>query len=398
MERVSTDIRSEQKLSRFLSAVVFFLFLTNISAGLSEIVNGIVSAELISNLLKIFLGIMLIFRLPIIVRRFNKRMLAAVFGAILISLLNLLLFQENTSYFISCATTFFSMCFTTYFVASVITDFSELRRQLLKISYMVAIIVGVLLIWIFTGRISSFNNGTYSMGFGYACQVPTMCMILEAAKNRSITSLIGTAVLLVAIIAFGSRGPLLGILLFALFWSIRYLMRLRRYILCIIVVSAVILLFFCYKDLLLLLADVFETMGIQSRTIRLMTMDTVHTAGRDELYDALLPLIAEKPFAVRGINAEWNVIGIYAHNIVIELLYQGGLIVGGAAIIYILIKILKTLIVKEETDWSALCLMFLFASVPQLMVSSSLWICHGFWIWLAILGNSVYACKIVEAS
>ena len=97
----------------------------------------------------------------------------------------------------------------------------------------------------------------------------------------------------------------------------------------------------------------------------------------------------EAPFAVRGINAEWAVIGIYAHNIAVELLYQLGCVAGGAVILFILGRIIRTLTLTELDDQKLLCMIFMFASIPQLMVSGSLWTNYVFWMWSAFMSRLI---------
>ena len=380
--KLRIDSNPEKRLCIFIAAVVFCVFLTNIAAGLSQITG--IRSSLITTMLKAVLGLMFILRLNILVKRFDKHLLIFAGCSLIVIMLNYAVFPRNNEYFINTVITFVSFCMTTYIVCYTIEDYELLKVELVQVSQIIAFIMLFFLIGVFSGRISSFNEDRYSMGLGYSCVIPAIILSLELIQRKRIINIIGIASLTIAIITFGSRGPLIELILFIAYFFIRYLIQQKKYLQSIIVVVFVIALLFTYKDILTSFALFLQSRGMRSRVIRTLTTETIYLSGRDSLYQQLIPYIKENPFAIRGINAEWNVIGVYDHNFVIELLYQLGIAVGGSIILLVIVRIVKTLLVKELNNTEIMCIVFAFASIPQLLVSGSLWTHYIFWMWMAM--------------
>ena len=381
------DRSPETRLCKFVSAVILCVFLTNISYGISGAMGF--HPSLISGFLKMVMALLFLFRAGIILKRMDQRLLLFLGTAICVVTADYIAFPALEAYFTDTLITFFSFCLTTYIVCYQIRDHKKLKIEITRASYLIAAMAGLLLAGIFSGRLPSFNNGGYSMGFGYSCVVPAIFLSAEAVQHRRKAAAVGAAVLTIAIVAFGSRGPLIELFLFTAFLAVRDAFEKRKYVRGGLITAGIGALLLAYKDLLMLLGEFLQRYGLQSRTIQTLTAETVHLSGRDRLFERLLPAIMEAPFAVRGINAEWAVIGIYAHNIAVELLYQLGCVAGGAVILFILGRIIRTLTLTELDDQKLRCMIFMFASIPQLMVSGSLWTNYVFWMWSAFMSRLI---------
>ena len=133
-----------------------------------------------------------------------------------------------------------------------------------------------------------------------------------------------------------------------------------------------------------LLSVFLEQYGIESRTLDLLQQEEIYTSGRDKLYTKLLEIVLEDPLAVRGICAEWSVIGVYAHNIVLELVYQFGVIGGGCIVLIIFSCAISSFFFTPMNEDGMLELIFACMSLTHLMFSSSLWTNYTFWAWIAL--------------
>lgn len=371
----------EQRLCNFIVAVVFSVFLTNMAAGLSQIIG--IEPTTITNVLKVILAFLFISRIKILIQRFNRHLLAFIGCTGLVVIINYIMYPQLDVFFNNTVLTFFSFCMTTYLIYYSISDYDLLIRELTKISYLMALVLIIFLTEIFLGHISSFNEDHYSMGLGYSCIIPAIMLSLDFIKNRKFISLLGVIIFIVTIIMFGSRGPLIELFLFITFFAIKYLIQNKKYLQCVITVVTIFALILTYKDLLLYFASLLESRGMVSRVIRTLTTDDIHMSGRDILYNQLITHIETNPFSIRGINAEWAVIGVYAHNIVIELFYQLGILLGGIILVFVIFRIGKTLLLPELDSEKMLCIIFMCASIPQLLVSGSLWTHYIFWLWMA---------------
>ena len=97
----------------------------------------------------------------------------------------------------------------------------------------------------------------------------------------------------------------------------------------------------------------------------------------------MISVIIENPFLVRGIASDRVWLNTYPHNLVLELLYQGGVILATPFILLIIFYVFRTFY-STKNEKNMLRFIFFCASIPQLMVSSSLWLSYSFWVWMAI--------------
>lgn len=389
--KIRLEKSPEAILCQYIAMVVLFLFLTNLSSGLSAIFGF--SAGLVSNILKIILGILFLFRFPTVIRRFDKHLLIFSFCAVLVALFNYALFPKLITYFQDTLIYFFSVCLTTYIVCYQIRDYKLLTKKITKVSYIIVALSFLLLIGIFTGPLRSFNNNKYSMGLGYSCIIPAIFLSIDAVQNKRVLSVISVIFFAIFIITVASRGPLIELFLFISFFPIRNFFNQKKYIKGMLLIIGIILILVFYKELLLLFGTILQKKGIQNRVVRTMTAGTLYLSGRDELYEVLIPEIMKNPLRIRGINAEYAVLGVYAHNFIVELIYQLGLVIGGSIIIFILWRIGKTAGLKDIDSQETVCIGLMFACVPQLLVSSSLWTNHVFWMWMAVSSKLVHVQK-----
>lgn len=375
------DLNEEKRLCRFVSAVIFSVFLTNLLSGFA--VSFGFDSSLFSLLIKGFIGVMFLFIVPIIYRRINKHILVFILAAIFIAFFNSVLFPDLNVYFADTVFTFFTFCLPVYITCYLINDYKALFREIIATSLVIAIFNAIFLFLMFSGICSSFNNGKYSMGLGYSCAIPGIFLLIDAFQNKRIKSFVGFLLIVITIISFGSRGPLIELFVFALYFSIRYLVLKKKYVLTFAVILIFAILGLTYKRILTTLLN----LGFQSRVIRTLTSDTIYLSGRDVLYERLFPLIKENPFAIRGINAEWQLLGVYAHNFILEIVFQFGIAIGGIIIGLIFYRFFRTTLFKVIDYPRILCIAFMFACFPQMFISSSIWTNYVFWIWMAMFSS-----------
>lgn len=340
-----------------------------------------------SNLSKAVLAIVFLSNIGIFYRRFNLQILFLSLISVIVILLNILVFPETQSVFLKTAVSFYSMCFTLYVTVVCVRDFGLLFRKLKTISYIISAVMVAYLGVIALGLNRFSDEYTYSMGFGYSLLIPILILIWDCIVSRSIWSLISAIILLIGIVSFGSRGPLLGIALFGFFMGVRYFLSRKKYLQAVCILLLFCLLLFEYKHLLLFLENLLDALGIESRTLRLLRMDLFYTSGREVLQEQLWKALEEHPFMVRGINADQLLLGTYAHSIVLELLYEFGIVFGALILALIFAAAVKTLSKKKLETKNVICLILIFTALPQLFVSGSFWDNYPFWLWIGILVN-----------
>lgn len=319
--------------------------------------------------------------------RFPKYVFRFTIGALFVIALNKILFPEIEQ-FSSTIITFSTMCLTYYIVGSRIENVDGLRRYVNYVSYFCAIITAGLVALNTTGLIRLLNewgNSGYSMGFGNACSLPAIFLIWNCFEERKWADLICAAILVLGIVSFGSRGPLLGIAISTTFLWYKRSKSQKTTLLIIFIVGGLFFLF--AKEILPFIGQVLHSIGIESRTIDLIFSETeeMHMSNRDEFQRVLGLAIEQDPLAVRGINAEYLLLDTYAHNMILEVMFQFGYVLGSVILLVIAYNIIKTLNLNSDSNLAMMTQLIMITTISHSMFSSSLWTMPLFWFWLSLL-------------
>ena len=378
MKIIRHNRTDDDRICGFICIVILGLYAVNVLPWVKNVFNFQVDQA--SLIIKFVIGVLFLLRINIVLRRINRQVIVFLVCVIGCTLGGLLLFPENNKYFVNTIATFISSCLPTYIMLSILRDYDILLNQLCKTSK----ILGVVNLFLFAlTRIANLDLGVYSMGFGYACLIPSMFLILELFKKRNLIGILSLISLVLSIVTVGSRGPLLSLIFYVIILFYKYNASNKRYIK--LVVFSLLLVVFCLllNPILNNIINLLIRSGIQSRTLSLLARGTIHLGNRDVIFRTLLDEIVLSPFSIRGINAEYAIVGGYAHNLILELIYQFGIIIGSIVVVFIALMVMKTLrLQKLSKDTHAqICLAFMCSSIFALMVSGSLWTMMDFWMW-----------------
>ena len=220
-----------------------------------------------------------------------------------------------------------------------------------------------------------------NMEISYSILPITIFSLYYFFEEKKIIKLFEFLLGLFIIVCFGSRGPLLCILVFILLYL---LINYKEHILLIL---AIIILFFLvifnYNSILNNSIRILSRHGIQSRTLyKIKTFNINDDTGRSKIRDVVYKTIDNNKFFGIGLGAERieinreiynmqkDMSSCYPHNIFLEFIVQYGLFLGSAMcvfVIYILIKSFSKLKNKKR-DFMMIVMSLEFV---RLMVSSS---------------------------
>ena len=226
------------------------------------------------------------------------------------------------------------------------------------------------------------------MGFANIMIFPTNILIyyLFNSKSNNIKKIVTIILVLFnifVVFSFGSRGALIDIVAFMMFSFITNKEKTAGKYITIIVIGIIIMMgVVFFNDIIDTLINIFDELGINSRTLTILSTDLNHDSGRSEIWESIIKEIEQNPFKVRGINAEYAIVGIYSHNMFLELMYDLGILLGLPITIYIIYAIIKTLLVKKKSAYVHLLQLILFSFFPLLLWSDSIWKSIFFWIWV----------------
>lgn len=108
--------------------------------------------------------------------------------------------------------------------------------------------------------------------------------------------------------------------------------------------------------------------------------------GRDMLYPLAIQGFQESPIWGQGIG-NFNILyGGYPHNFILQLLFEGGLLLASPIVFVITIGFLWFLRRKSNNlDISMLIILFSTVAIPRLFVSANLWNTQSFWLLYGIV-------------
>lgn len=241
-------------------------------------------------------------------------------------------------------------------------NFAVLAKNMQYISF-IAAAIGVLYVSVYLA--GGFIIDNYSMSFSYALLFPTFIMI---TKRSWICKCIAI-VLMVEMLAIGSRGALLLSIAYWLFSICWGKVSYGRIIFYLLAITAGYMLFF--DSLINLLANFFDAIGIQSRTLRLLLDDELvsHDSGRDLIYQQTWWLIEQNPLWGNGVWADRQYLEMYCHNVFLELLLDFGYV--GAGIILCLFFIKQVRIFRRIPPNHKTIYLMMLGIICPLFASSS---------------------------
>lgn len=253
-----------------------------------------------------------------------------------------------------------------------VKDFEIVTKTINVVSWICACLGIVLAVTYFGGV---WSHQGYNMSLSYGLLFPIVFLI----SQRRITNYLISFLLLVFVLAVGSRGALFCFVVFMFF----YFLQLRRrswwsFILLFIVLF--LYLNISYIDLW------FQSLGISSRTINMYNDDViVDDTGRSSIQSYFIAQLLQHPFFGIGLFGDRTVPNIaYCHNMFLEILLNFGFIVGGAIIIWLIIFATKGYLRCDDTNKTLLIGCICVFLLP-LMFSGSYLIDYSSGVFIGIL-------------
>lgn len=209
-----------------------------------------------------------------------------------------------------------------------------------------------------------------------------------------ILAIIPFAIYTFLIISKSSRGPILALAVYFLLRILFYKPKKNKKILKIIIIAiliiCIILSIIFIENILIAIKNILDSMSMDSMFVDRMLQvlnedDGSMLSGRESIYDQALNDISSTFIIGNGISAYESQYGHYVHNILLQIIYEGGIICIGY-FGYLMYNMIKLLIKKDKEKVEFLC--FLIAiSLVQLMISSYYWSSLKFWI---LIGYIIY--------
>lgn len=246
------------------------------------------------------------------------------------------------------------------------------------------------------------ESGVVSMGTCYAFLIPVLANLVflffyqsKEKKIFKIVVLFFTSInifYLVQMTMYGSRGPILCVLFFLLSTFIiktdelgNVLLRKKRLFFILVGIVLVVLSFVVLLQWLSEVLSSFDiSLGIIDKTLRLEDNGGISNS-RNEILNTALKGFIDSPLLGNGIaQFERNTGYVYPHNFILQMLYDGGLVLTFGVILPIVNNLFNKIYSWNKAEFVCL-LFFFFASVPGALLSGDLWNAGMLWLFFGFI-------------
>lgn len=321
------------------------------------------------------------------------------FYIVIVVILTSLLFVSNYFMFdnreiiLPLSIEFLLKCFSLFVIASFPFKSNELKKYFVIFSFINFILLTMIVVfgWI--------ENIEY-MRFGYA-MLPTTLVSIYAFRNhyKIFNSLVGLSSFILILI-YGSRGPVLGVLIFILIILISdKKLKIYQKILSIFVLFIGYLYMFVFNGFMKILDFTYYNINLQTYSIsklQVMINDgfAESSSGRDFLYEQFIEQIIREPIFGSGIGITHTLWDITSHNLFLQILLEFGVIGMLFFLLFAMTMFFLLRIIRKTDNELYLLLTIIFAvSFGRLLVSSDMWGRQEFWLFISLTINSFLMTK-----
>ena len=235
----------------------------------------------------------------------------------------------------------------------------------------------------FAFRLYLLNSGRAlendDMEAAYRMLPSIMYLIYYASVKKQVVYIAIAGVLSTVILIFGTRGPIVCMLVYVALLTIYYSFKSRnlKKLLILLIIFAIVLSIFIFDSLFIevtsVLSKAFEKIGFSTRIFNfIIEGDITASKGRESLAKQAVEAIIENPMWGYGITADRAMFGIYPHNMFLEILCQYGIVFGSLLIITMLvITVIALLKSRKNTRSFTFGLMLVSIVFVKLMISST---------------------------
>lgn len=253
-------------------------------------------------------------------------------------------------------------------------------------------------------------NNNISMGSSYAFLFPVISTIVyflhyfksdnRFCKILDIIALVANALYFYMMIAFGSRGPIICILSYMVYFLLveekSYSIVFRKGKFIIVVILGIILLLNFLPILTFFSNFVKHNFGVNlnfiDKFIR-MSYDGDMSNGRVNLLQDTINGICDNPFFGHGCDLYYLRYSNYPHNFLLQMMYDMGIIISFIFLVFLCNRIKNHATSYYNQDKFLLIMLLLFASVPGALFSNDLWNNVVLWLFFGSVFSRTFSYK-----
>lgn len=335
---------------------------------------------------------------PHIIRQVRIPDILFVLSIVLVVVMTLLIYPDSSSYINVELWRIFGLAVPLYFVG-VIYDHEETKRDLYWAS-----LIGVVAMFVYqlyklgTGRELEEDG----MNASYNTLPSIMYLIYWAIANKGIKNWFVALSASAVSFVFGTRGPILAIIIFLSIGTIYKVLKIKNVAVKIVIILAIFVsvTYIVSGDTLVTLAvylsEKFEEIGFSTRIFDFFIEEQLaESEGREKISEVVILAIKQKPLLGYGFMGDRFVTGgPYAHNIILEFLCSFGVLFGGIASVLSIAVPLVAITRFRGTNISWMLTMLVCMMFVKLFVSSSYVFEANFFLLLGVSVNILRLAKL----
>lgn len=238
------------------------------------------------------------------------------------------------------------------------------------------------------------------MVFSYNLLFPTAYFSLRCMSNFGLKRLFGTAIGVGLILIAGCRGALvcylIAILLYVIFSG--GVLRIQKAVSILLLLLAIAGISTFWDEILGTAIKLLESMNIDSRTLTMLSNQSFFDdSGRSAIQETIMDNVGILP---KGLYYDRIVAsGSYAHNLLLEVVIQYGILLGGTIIVWLCYNVIRSVfVVRKDPSASIVFYSLVSSGLMRLMFSSSYLLNEpGFWLLIGLILN-FYNAKYANSS
>ena len=276
---------------------------------------------------------------------------------ILILLIHTVFFPENAPYIRQSTSRFLlPILLPTFLAVTCVRKFQILIDTLYYISWCTFGLALIYALAFFSGHI---EFEAYNMGFSYGLLLPTLSLY----TRKSFWAIVSALIMLLEIIALGSRG---AVLIFVCYLLYDLLIYNKKYFLLFILFGGAGYILLPY------FIEFLSDIGITSRTLTLLLSGNIgQDSGRISIYQQCVESLMQNPLLGLGLFGDRVILnGSYCHNIFLEIAINFGIPLASLLIVGLFIWIIVRYYHFVSSNRFFL-MMIILAALMKLLVSGS---------------------------
>ncbi len=325
--------------------------------------------------------------------RIKKYVIVAFVILSIYFLLNSLIYANKMLIILGVYFGFIIKSFSAFIIASLDVAQKELYSAFLKVAIFNFIAI------LFYPFVDFFDSMNY-MRFGYA-MLPSVIMFFYASLDSKFKNplwVILTTISLALTIIYGSRGPIVVLLIF-LFLLLIFSKRitLPKKVIFTIFSGTIIFLSIKFQLLIRVLDYIYYDIGLRTYALTKLTIMVTNglaasSSGRDVLYSYIIDLIKNNPIIGYGVGIVQVNLGSTAHNIFLQIFVESGFVgflIWTLIWIFCIKKYIKIIRLNNIESYKIITLL-ISISLGRLLISSDMWLRPEYWFVLSLLIGSSY--------